>query len=87
MSEGFENTEEVLADEQIGETSVEAAAADDAVAEDEPKQKAPAMSIYDIMLLLSLVFVTVATLLMFRELFQFGDLSGFPWRTAEFQVE
>ena len=44
------------------------------------------LTIFDAALLISLIFVSLATLLMFFELRQFGNFpfDGFPWRTDKF---
>ena len=44
-------------------------------------------TIYDSMLLVSLVCITVATFLMVWELSKFGRIPGFVWRTDEVVVE
>ena len=46
------------------------------------------MNVYEVMLLISLVCVSLATVLMVFELRTFGDFpNGFPWRTEEFLVK
>lgn len=63
---------------EIGMTSDEAAA-------EEKKSWLSQFSIYDAMLLLALIFVTLATLRLFFELRTFGNFPfSFPWRTGEF---
>ncbi len=44
------------------------------------------LTIFDVALLISLIFVSLATLLMFFELRTFGNFpfDGFPWRTDKF---
>lgn len=44
------------------------------------------ITIFDAALLISLIFISLATLLMFFELRQFGNFpfDGFPWRTDKF---
>jgi hypothetical protein len=50
----------------------------------EKKSLLSSMTIYDAMLLVALVCVTLATLNLFFELRLFGDFPGeFPWRTEE----
>lgn len=44
------------------------------------------VTIFDLALLISLIFISLATLMMFFELRQFGNFpfDGFPWRTDKF---
>jgi hypothetical protein len=44
------------------------------------------MTVFDAALLISLIFISLATVLLFLELRQFGNFpfSGFPWRTPGF---
>lgn len=63
--------------DSVGQTSEEASES----GEDKKKRE---FSVYDAMLLVSLICVTLATLLLVIELGSFGNvLFGFPWRTTE----
>jgi len=90
MSDNILDADELLDDaaeevaDEIGMTSEEAAA-DDVAAVETPKKRKAKFSVFDAMLLLSLVFISLATLFMFWELRDFGDFpSEFPWRVSEF---
>lgn len=77
------------ADELVDET-LEASEADgDEVGltseETEKKPRLKRFTVYDSMLLVALVCATLATLLLFLELRDFGNFPySFPWRTNEF---
>ena len=67
--------------DQVGQTSEEQPV-------DEKKSGRFKMNIYDAMMLVSLICVTVASLLLLFELRNFGDFpGGFPWRTEEFLIK
>lgn len=77
MSQAIEN-EEVVDD--VGRTSdeIESAKAQSW------RSAWTSLSVYEVMLLISLVCITLAILLLLLELQSFGNLlSGFPWRTEE----
>ena len=79
MSQVVENEEQL--DEAIGQTSAEAEST-------EEKKSKYEMTVYEVMLLISLVCVTLSILLLLIELSSFGNLfSGFPWRTEEVLVK
>ena len=85
LEESTALTEEVLdqgadAADEIGLTSEESEDSSD-----KKKRSLFDMSVFDAMLLLSLVFITLATLILFLELNTFGKFPGsFPWRTSEY---
>ena len=65
------------AGDAVGLTSDEAA--------EQKKSLFSSLTVFDLMLFLALVFVTLATLRLFFELRTFGDFpASFPWRTNEF---
>ncbi len=65
------------ADDSAGQTSEESTS-------DDKKKKGFGFTIFDAMLLVSLICVSVATAIMFFELRTFGNFpSTFPWRTSE----
>ncbi len=78
--EGGESVEQVKSasdaiGDEVGLTSDESS---------EKKSLLSSMTIFDAMLLIALVCVTLATLNLFFELRLFGDFPGeFPWRTEE----
>lgn len=79
MSQVIENEE--FLDDEIGQTSDEAESTEDVTSK-------YAMNIYEVMLLISLVCVFLATILLLFELRMFGDFpNSFPWRTSEFLVK
>ena len=86
MSDIIEGAEELLDEpveaegEAVGSTSDEAGRTSDENGE-EKESLLQTMTIYDAMLLVSLICVALATLLLFFELRTFGDFpGGFPWR-------
>ena len=89
MSDIIEGADELL-DESVeaegsavGSTSDEVGQTSDENNE-EKESLLQTMTIYDAMLLVSLICVAVATLLLLFELRTFGDFpGGFPWRTNE----
>lgn len=95
MSQSFENTEDLLnddqfvADDQSGDGQIGQTSADIAdESGDGSKTRRFAFNVYDTMMLIALVCVTLATIKLFMELSTFGALSeGFPWNTAEVRVE
>jgi len=86
MSDIIEGAQELLDEpveaegDAVGSTSDEVGRTSD---DGEEKQSLlQSMNVYDVMLLVSLICVAVATLLLFFELRTFGDFpGGFPWRT------
>ena len=72
--------------EQVGKTSEETdpgSAADDS--SEEKKSLLSSFTLFDSMLLVGLICVSLATLVLFLELNEFGKFPGsFPWRTNEF---
>jgi len=73
----IESAEALDAADQVGLTS-------DETSEDEKKSLLASMTIFDAMLIISLICITLATLLLFFELREFGTFpGGFPWRTSE----
>ena len=91
--ESVEMVDEVVeaSGDEVGLTSdeveqAESEQADDAVEDgDEKKSLLESMTVYDAMLLVSLICVGLATLLLFFELRTFGNFpSSFPWRTSGF---
>lgn len=98
MSELFEEELDELQDDlqddldQVGQTSeelTESTEADDSRA----RRRAQAQdavrkfTVFDAMLLISLLCISLATFLMFLELTKFGSFPGFVWRTNEAVVE
>lgn len=86
MSDILEDADELIDesvdanDDAVGLTSDEAGQT--ANQNDERKSLLQSMTIYDAMLLVSLICVALATLLLLVELRTFGDFPfGFPWRT------
>ena len=73
-----------FANDQIGMTSKEAV---DAGSDVTVKKKKPKFTVFDAMLLASLLCVTLATLVLFLELNKFGSIldGDFPWRVSEFR--
>jgi len=68
--------------EATGQTS------DEAETQSRKTSKLLDMNVFEVMLLISLVCVSLATILMLLELRTFGDFpGGFPWRTDEFLVK
>lgn len=89
MSDITEGAEELLDEpveaegDAVGSTSDEVEQTSDENGE-EKESLLQSMTIYDAMLLVSLICVALATLLLFFELRNFGDFPGeFPWRTDE----
>ena len=81
-----ESVEELAGDDEVGMTSEEAPAdeLDESTDADAAKKKGLSLNLYDAMLLISLVCITLATLFLVFELRTFGDFpGGFPWRTSE----
>ncbi len=81
MSQATEYEEMTDNTESIGQTSDEL---------DQPKTKSKLldMNVFEVMLLISLICVSLATILLAFELRTFGDFPfGFPWRTDEFLVK
>ncbi len=81
MSQATEYEEMPDDSEAIGQTSDEL---------DQPttKSKLLDMNVFEVMLLISLICVSLATILLAFELRAFGDFPfGFPWRTDEFLVK
>jgi hypothetical protein len=79
-----DNPIEELSDdvEATGQTS------DEADKQSSKTSKLLDMNVFEVMLLISLVCVSLATILMLLELRTFGDFpGGFPWRTDEFLVK
>ena len=98
MSEFFEEELDELQDDlhddldQVGQTSeelTESTEADDSRARRRAKAQnvVRKFTVFDAMLLISLVCISVATFLMFIELTKFGKFPGFVWRTEEAVVE
>ena len=101
MSEFFEEELDELQDDlqdvvdddldQLGQTSEEVHETTEA----EPTRKRRSrgqkavrgFTVFDAMLLMSLVCITLAAFLMFYELTTFGQFPGFVWRTDEAAVE
>ncbi len=79
MSQVIDNQE--IRDDSVGKTSGE-------MASTEKTKSKYAMTVYEVMLLISLVCVSLAIVLLLMELSTFGGLfSGFPWRTEEVLVK
>lgn len=75
IDESADNVESV--DNQVGLTSEETSG-------NEKKSLLASMTIFDAMLIVSLVCIALATLILFFELRGFGTFpGGFPWRTSE----
>lgn len=76
-----------FANDQIGMTSKEASDSVDAGSDVTVKKKKPKFTVFDAMLLASLLCVTLATLVLFLELNKFGSIldGDFPWRVSEFR--
>lgn len=90
MSEITQGAEELI-DETVDAADDAVEASTDEVGltsnelDSEKKSLLASMTIYDAMLLVSLICVGLATLLLLVELRTFGDFpSSFPWRTGEF---
>ncbi len=86
MSDILEDADELIDesvdanDDAVGLTSDEAGQTTNQ--NDDRKSLLQSMTIYDAMLLVSLICVALATLLLLVELRTFGDFPfGFPWRT------
>lgn len=99
MSEFFEEELDELQDDlqddldQVGQTSEELTESTEA---DDPararrrartKDAVRKFTLFDAMLLISLLCISLATFLMFIELTKFGQFPGFVWRTEEAVVE
>lgn len=88
FDESAEAAGEVV-DDQVGMTSEEAGDSTDADQSETEKKKSKlsGFSIYDSMLLVSLICVSLATLVLFLELNKFGSIleGEFPWRASEFR--
>ena len=82
MSEIIQNADEPIdetvdAADEVGRTSDESSESKKSILAD--------LTIFDAMLLISLVCATLATLILFFELRDFGNFPfSFPWRTNEF---
>ena len=64
--------------DEVGKTSEETGE------EEKKKSLLASMTIYDAMLIVSLICIGLATILLLIELRTFGDFpGGFPWRTTE----
>jgi hypothetical protein len=79
------------ADELVDEAVIAAEPTDDEVGltseetgEEKKKSLLASMTIFDAMLIVSLICIGLATILLFFELREFGAFpGGFPWRTTE----
>ena len=88
VDDGLESVDDL---DQLGQTSDEVTESTEA----EPAAKRPSrgqaavrsFTVFDAMLLMSLVCITLAAFLMFYELTTFGKFPGFVWRTDEAAVE
>lgn len=85
MSEVVQGSNELVdetagsVDDQVGMTSDESE-----VGENQKKSLLASMTIFDAMLVVSLICIAMATLILFFELRDFGTFpGGFPWRTSE----
>jgi hypothetical protein len=65
---------------QVGQTSAEA---DGDLVLDSDKKRNLAFNVFDAMLLISLVFISLAVMLMLWKLTDFGPIFGAPWNTSE----
>ena len=92
FGEAVEDVAEAGSDE-VGMTSQEAkrgaakkrGAVNDGNKPQKKKRRLGSFSVYDGLLLISLICVCLATLILFLDLSKFGSLTeGFPWRTTEF---
>ena len=89
QAEMLDPVEEVAetASDEIGMTSQEAPDAPVEAGSDSAKKRSllKSFSVFDGLMLISLVCIFLATVLLFLELSRFGSLAdGFPWRTTEF---
>lgn len=82
---------DVIHSDELIDESVEAAESEVATTSEESEGSEKktsllkSMTVFDAMLLLSLIFITLATLKLFLELNTFGSFPGsFPWRTNGF---
>lgn len=89
MSDIIEGAEDLL-NESVETPDSEVESSSDEVgltseeANDEKKSLLQNLTVYDAMLMVSLVCIGLATLLLFLELRNFGDFPfSFPWRTNE----
>ena len=77
--------------DQLGETSEEVTESTEAEPSTGRRSRGQAavrsFTVFDAMLMMSLVCITVAAILMFYELTTFGKFPGFVWRTDEAAVE
>lgn len=101
MSEFFEEELDELQDDlqdivdddldQLGETSEEVYESTEAEPPSKRRSRGQtavrSFTVFDAMLLMSLVCITLAAFLMFYELTTFGKFPGFVWRTDEAAVE
>lgn len=71
--------------DQAAETSSGGVGLTSAETDDSRKSLLQRFTIYEVMLLLALIFITLATLRLILELREFGNFPfTFPWRTGEF---
>ena len=89
--DAFEQADDVVeATNEVGMSSQEAsdsAANNDSVGSGSGEKKSflKSFTVFDGLLLISLICVSLATLFLFLELNKFGSFpGGFPWRTTEF---
>ena len=85
----LEPVEEVTEAVEAASDEVDATAHDEPVETDSSsegkKSLLKSFSVFDGLLLISLICIFLATLILFLDLSKFGSLAdGFPWRTSEF---
>lgn len=77
-----------LMDEAVDQSGEVGLTSEESASEDGEKKKSRFgnFTVFDTMLLMSLICVTLATLNMFLELNSFGNILGgeFPWRVSDF---
>ena len=72
--------------DEVGQTSVEANDSSDASSESkDTKDPTKSFNIYNALMVVSLLCITVAIVMMFGELSQYGNIFGgeFVWRTSD----
>jgi len=87
VDDDFDQVDDI---DQLGETSeevYESTEVEPAAKRTRGQTAVRSFTVFDAMLLMSLVCITLASFLMFYELTTFGKFPGFVWRTDEAAVE
>ncbi|MFT5301967.1 MAG: hypothetical protein ACI87E_003345 [Mariniblastus sp.] len=83
MADNIDNSE-ALVDDSVDQADTIGQTSDEAAIDVKKESLLSSMTVFDAMLLISLICVVLATFMMFFELRIFGDFpSEFPWRTNE----